>query len=152
MDDVFNNALAIAALARTRDAVSDNQLLGEVNGKLTNVLTALGVTVDSEGNVVTNGVDSRFSVLEDRTVPSLGDNYTITHRDKGVLVSTTSTITLPAHKEGYEVVVKKIDDTGINTIVTGEGSTIDGNASTMVSTQWNFIRLISDGSNWYKVG
>lgn len=152
MDEGYNNALAIAALARTNSVQADSVTLANTTSKVNNVSAALGVTYDASGNVTGNQVEDRLTVLEaPRTVPSLGTNYQVTYSDIAVLISASAEVTLPAVKEGYEVAIKKIDNVGSNKI-TGSPALIDGEVDFTLGTQWQYIRLISDGVNWYKVG
>lgn len=143
--------LAVAALARTASAVSNEALLEETVSKQTNVSNSLGITFS--GNTVTgNTTIDRLDDLELRQVPSLGDDHQVEYNDVGVLVSTTSTITLPIPKEGYEIVIKKIDNVGTNTINPNSSETVEGQTSYILTTQWQFVRLLSDGVNWYVIG
>lgn len=84
-------------------------------------------------------------------------DYTIVGSDYLILVDTTSgvvTITLPLAKkhENQEFVIKKTAG-GNNVTVDGNGSeTIDGSATQTISTQYDFIKVHSDGSNWHITG
>jgi len=62
------------------------------------------------------------------------------------------TITLPTPVTGRVVVVKKIDSSeNAVTVVPAdsENTTIDGQASVTLSTQYEKVTLISDGTNWF---
>jgi hypothetical protein len=62
------------------------------------------------------------------------------------------TITLPDATTcaGRQYVIKKIDSsTDAVTIVPQSGQTIDGQASISINTQYDYRRVVSDGTNWY---
>jgi len=64
----------------------------------------------------------------------------------------TKTITLPDAKPcaGRQYVIKKIDSSAnAVTIVPQAGQTIDGQASISIVTQYDYRRVVSDGTNWY---
>lgn len=62
------------------------------------------------------------------------------------------TVTLPtaASASGKEVTVKKIDSSGNAVTVDGDGSeTIDGALTATLSSQWDSVVVVSNGSNWF---
>jgi len=92
---------------------------------------------------------------------SAQDDYTITDTD-GVSVITVDcnsanrTITLPtaADNTGRKITVKKIDlDYDYTVTIDGENAeTIDGLASYTLNIQYDAVTIISDGSEWWKIG
>ena len=69
------------------------------------------------------------------------------------LVDATSgnvTITLPTAVENFAAfIIKKIDSSTNTVIVDGNASeTIDGDATITIYDQYNYIEIISDGTNW----
>jgi hypothetical protein len=51
-----------------------------------------------------------------------------------------------------EYVVKKIDSSGNNVTIYPSGlADIDGASSKVISTQWDSLRFITDGEDWYLV-
>lgn len=67
------------------------------------------------------------------------------------------TLTLPtvASGNGLIVLVKKVDSGAGNVIVQGHGSpaeSIDGDTTYYLSNQYQYVRLISDGSKWNVIG
>lgn len=83
--------------------------------------------------------------------------YTTTTTDDVVLCDASSagfTITLvtAAGNSGLELVIRKTDSTFNQIIIDGNGSeTIDGALTKRLSTQYESIKIISDGSNWLLV-
>lgn len=80
-------------------------------------------------------------------------SYTATINDYGILVNAASgavTITLPSSPSvGQVILVKKIDPTSNFVTVSGNGKTIDGMPSQIISSQWSSLALQCDGSSWY---
>lgn len=84
-------------------------------------------------------------------------DYTILTTDgyKTILVSTANsnrTITLPAVSDSTDrrIRIKKTDSgTGIVIIDTPSTETIDGSAQKRCADQYDFIELLSDGTNWH---
>jgi len=80
--------------------------------------------------------------------------YTILSTDKVVLTDGTSaafTVTLPpaAGVQGQTYIIKKVDSSANAITVDANGSeTIDGAATKDLTTQYDFVSLISDGANW----
>lgn len=64
----------------------------------------------------------------------------------------TFAVTLPAVAVGQLVTVKKIDGS-VNavTVATPGTETIDGAADASLAAQYDVIRLVSDGANWFVI-
>ncbi len=84
--------------------------------------------------------------------------YTATATDHTILASSASgayTVTLPsaAALSGREYVIKKTDSSA-NTVTVGTTSsqTIDGLTTYALSAQYKYVRVQSDGSNWFIIG
>ena len=81
-------------------------------------------------------------------------NYTATEADAVILVNSTSApvqITFPSAQGilGRQYVVKKVDNTTKTvTIATTNNQTIDGTPTKTLSSPFQTIRVVSDGSNW----
>lgn len=83
--------------------------------------------------------------------------YTATGDDCIIGVNTTSaavTITLGSDlvSEGRIVIIKDIGGaaaTNAITVATEGSETIDGSASTTITTNYGVLRLFSDGTNWF---
>jgi len=101
--------------------------------------------------------DTRNSEFADQAtevvnnVKTVSDNYTIVPDDDIVLVSETCTITLPSavNLSGYHFRVKSIGSNIIVTIGTTGLETIDGQDSVAITTQYNSLPFVSNGSNWF---
>jgi hypothetical protein len=64
--------------------------------------------------------------------------------------SNAVTLNLPAGVSGTQYVVKKIDATAnAVTVNANGGELIDGSATLAISTQYDSINVVSDGSNWF---
>lgn len=83
--------------------------------------------------------------------------YTIDASGRQTVVladATTATfaVTLPTAVAGRVVVVKKIDSTAnAVTVETPGAETIDGAANHSLATQYDVVRLITDGTNWFVI-
>jgi len=64
------------------------------------------------------------------------------------------TLTLPAAHttEGMEFIIKKVNSGNTVTVETLSGETIDGAGNKVLSTQYSFLRVVSDAGNWYIIG
>jgi hypothetical protein len=78
--------------------------------------------------------------------------YTVQDVDFAVIADATSgavTVTLPDAHSDRVVSVKKVDASNNVTIATPSSETIDGAATKVLSTQYDAVILIADGSNWH---
>jgi hypothetical protein len=83
--------------------------------------------------------------------------YTITPTDRYILADSTGgafSVTLPdataGNVTGLPLLVKRIDSSGNTvTVVTTAGQTIEGLTTYPLSTQWEWVEVISDSANWY---
>ena len=89
-------------------------------------------------------------------VASISSNTTASATDLVFICNATSdsiNINLPSATGivGKEYVIKKIDNTGNNIIIVGNGGsqTIDGSLSYSINTQYTTTTIVSDGSNWW---
>lgn len=105
-------------------------------------------------------IDNALATEQLWTTTSKSAHYTVTEadRDKLILVDATSgavTITLLAAAtagNGFRVAVKKIDSSGNAVTIDGNSSeTLDGAATSTLSTQYDTDNLICDGSNWHSI-
>lgn len=61
-----------------------------------------------------------------------------------------STVNLPAASANAQITIKKTDATANTVTIDGNGAeTIDGGLTAVLTTQYESITLISDGSNWF---
>jgi hypothetical protein len=81
-------------------------------------------------------------------------NYTATEADSVILANASSgnlQITLPSAQgiAGRQYVVKKVDTSNrVTTIATTGNQTIDGTPTKTLSSPYQVLRVVSDGSNW----
>jgi len=84
-------------------------------------------------------------------------NFNIAVPDTVYLVDTgdvnrTATLPVPANARGVVFVLKKIDaGTGDVVITQNDADTIDGAATVSIATQYESVRLMSDGTNWHRL-
>lgn len=86
----------------------------------------------------------------------ISSDFTVTPQISTYLVDSSGaavTITLPSalkFKPGIEFTIKKIDSSGNNVVIDGNGSeTIDRAATVTLNTQDHYRTIKSDGQNWY---
>ena len=107
-----------------------------------------------------NGVTETFAFLSDLTGLSLGGDIAFTMQTKStayeaspgdfVLVSGTTTITLPENAAaGSVIVVKKTDSGTTSTVSRKTADTIDGGTTYAMTTQYEAASFLSDGSDWW---
>jgi hypothetical protein len=89
----------------------------------------------------------------DNAIASLNTSTVLDATYGSVLVSGTTTITLPTATGimGKKYIIKNIG-TNVVTIATTGGQTIDGASSRTIGVQWQGLILQSDGSNWFIMG
>ncbi len=124
----------------------------------------IGTITPQSGFVVTNGnvgigtwtASSTFDVVGSLgiTTVSKSANYTATASDYAILVDATGgvTIALPAaaSSKGRTYVIKKTDATaGALTIDPNAAETIDGATTYVITTQYQSVTIVCDGSNWW---
>jgi len=74
-------------------------------------------------------------------------DYTV---DDLVLVSGTTTLTLPAAATRMQFVIKKTDSNATTVTLDGNASeTIDGSVTFAITEQYSSVTICSDGSNWH---
>lgn len=145
--------------------VAANQFLTDVFGSIGS-MTAIklyypGLNVNNNGNVAvgTTSTTSRFHIegamsTAIKTLSTSG-TYTVTPRDSTLLVDTTTgviTVSLPtcADCTGRIYVIKKVDSSGNNVTITSVGGElIDGLSTYPLTTQYQVIRVQSNGVNWW---
>lgn len=107
--------------------------------------------IGSNQNVTTLPGGLEVSV---RTVTS-ATTLDATQKETVVLADASTgafTVTLPDEEPGRVIVVKKIDSTANAVTVDAGGATpatIDGSSTQTLATQYNIIRLVCDGANWF---
>lgn len=147
--------LAKAALAKSNTVQADlSGISGETVAKLSSLSQSLGVTYDGNNNVDNNSTNNRLDALESSvgtTVITANANYTVVSGDGIILASNSAIITLPSPVSGVQVKIKKLDATDKIVIATPLSETIDGEDEIWISTQYESITVVTDGTNWYIV-
>jgi hypothetical protein len=118
-------------------------------GTVNELTAAAGVTID--GLLVKDGAVRG-------TVQSKSANYTMVDGDAVVLCTggaggMTFTLLPAAGRSGVQVAVKKVDSgVGVVTIDGNASETIDGALTYVLDQQWEWVKIVSDGTNWQVVG
>lgn len=102
------------------------------------------------GNINTGGLQTNFAA-KTTTYTVAATDYTLT----GDATSAAFTITLPtaASVAGKIYVIKKIDASGnAVTVGTTSSQTIDGSTTYSLASQWKYVTVQSNGSNWIIIG
>jgi hypothetical protein len=90
------------------------------------------------------------------TLVEVSADYTLLTTDFGTAVTTGAsqkTITLPTPVSGQSYTIKKVDSgAGTVKVDPGSGVLIDGQTEYILATQWAFVVLRSNGTDWYIVG
>jgi hypothetical protein len=104
------------------------------------------------GPVVYDGARWAPTYQQD-TMVTKSSAYSATPSDSTVLVSGTTTITLPtaAGIKGKAYTIKKTDTGTTSTVATTSSQTIDGATTLAMATQYEGVTVQSDGSNWWVV-
>lgn len=130
-----------------------------------NTLGFGGVTLPTPENKYSNDLNqalvSAFQRIQDNfeyllkpLVRSITSSYVATDIDAVILANATSggiTVTLPEASTvtGKHLRVKKTDSSGNTITIDGHSSeTIDGSLTRSLSSQYETIYIVSDGSNW----
>lgn len=82
--------------------------------------------------------------------------YTLTATDSVLLADATSTaftVTLPSAMgiAGRQYTIKKVDSSANAVTIASVVGNIDGAATKVLLAQWQAVRVVSDGINWYVV-
>lgn len=134
-------------------------------------LTGVSNQVDLNANAVTilgfvyNDIDTKYDCFLNSyalgalttNITTVSANTTLDGTYHVVLVNASGgnrTITLvdATKYRGIEYIIKKIDSSSNTvTIATQSSQTIDGQTSEVLDTQYQVVKVVSDGSNWYKI-
>ncbi len=118
--------------------------------------------VDASGNLTAQSATFTGTLTVNGSITTAfaakSASYTVTSTDSVLTGNATTspvTFTLPTASgiAGREYTFKKIDSSAnAVTIATSSSQTIDGLATYSLASQWKYVRVISDGSNWIVVG
>lgn len=112
-------------------------------------------TDDGDSTFTTKGMT--IDVFQRKVVEAKTVNYTAKDSDEIITSDATAgqvTITLPtaSGRKGKKFVIKRIDASANDTIIDGAGAeTIDGVATKTLSSQFDSLTIVSDGTNWIVV-
>jgi hypothetical protein len=119
----------------------------------------IGATAGTNG-ILSSAAKSTLDVLGSfsAAIVSKTATYTATISDHTILCNATTgaiTINLPTAVgiAGREYVIKKTDSSVNAVTVDGSGSeTIDGALTYSLALQYKYVRIQTDGANWFVVG
>jgi UDP-3-O-[3-hydroxymyristoyl] glucosamine N-acyltransferase len=147
-----NPALSVSG---TTQIQSDEAFVFEGTDSTDTNNTTFAVTEPSSANRITIPDSSGIIALKNFT--SIGSSRTLSTSDQGVVMissgtSSDITITLPdpTNKPGLTYTIKKTNDSIYSVAVTGY--TIDGETYSDMHMKYAYLEIVSDGSNWYKIG
>lgn len=138
------------------DALSPMSASGDIiYGGASGTGTRLAKGSDGQALILASGIPSWAAISVTNSVSAKTANYTLTGSDYLVTGSASGgafTLTLPTAvgATGKEYLLKRIDQTlgNIISIATTSSQTIDGVTSTTLATQYEHLKVISDGANW----
>lgn len=123
-------------------------ILDENNNVLFQAGSTIGAeTVDTEEQIRRGAArSSKYSTVA--VVTTSNPVYTISEPQNVIILTSGSTVILPDHAEGVLITIKSLNSGGP---VTVSGNSIDGVASTVLAAQYDFVEVVSNGSQWFKV-
>tara|TARA_A100001015_G_scaffold115729_1_gene128501 strand:- start:640 stop:6105 length:5466 start_codon:yes stop_codon:yes gene_type:complete len=146
--------------ARTNSTTLEVDTSGTVGSNNISIYYS-GLIMDNTGNVAV-GTDTTLSKFHiegplSTAIKTVTSDYGTTNNDSTIIGnpagSSTITITLTniASIVGRRYIIKNISASGTVTISPGSG-TIDGAANKSLTSQYKFVELQTDGSNWHIIG
>lgn len=138
-----------------------NSTNASVANKFFNYFFGYQYVIDANGNTGINNTapNSKLSVTGSLslTVTGYSADHSLAEDHAAFFTTAASAINcyLPTAigKSGREYIIKKIDNGAGTVIITPPGGqTIDGAASYTLTTQYQFVKLVSNGSNWFVIG
>lgn len=129
------------------------------NSKLADLAQRLHSDLQSLQGGTTNEYfhQTQTKYVEQNTISSTTTNVTLDATYGILLVDASSgnkTITVPTASTftNRRFIVKKIDSSANTVTLTRSASnTIDGGNTYVLTTQWQFTTIVSDGTNWYRI-
>lgn len=155
---------AVGAHSQIGDGADDSTAIGHTATVTHARSTAIGADAAStKANQVVLGTNQEVTTvpggleLSVRTVTS-AITIDATQKETVVLADASAggfTVTLPTAASGRVVVVKKIDSSAnavtVSTPSAATPATIDGSNTQTLAAQYNIMRLVSDGANWFLI-
>lgn len=131
--------------------------IGLIDGGKLLVSEYLGVNIPNNDHLnlhsrlqVQGSVATQVTVVSANTTLGVGHHIVLVDASGG-----NRTITLPDATDcsGRQYIIKKIDSsTNTVTIAPQTGQTIDGQSSVVLSSQYQLVKIVSDGQKWFKIG
>lgn len=94
-----------------------------------------------------------YTWVKGSPVVSVSTNYAMLESDEVILVDATAanrTVDLfPTPVVGTTITIKKIDNTANTVTINGNGATIDGQATQVLSSQFSAYKIVYNGSAWF---
>lgn len=151
IDDCFIGVLPVGVLANPMTTAGDI-----IYGGASGLATRRAIGTNSKV-LKSDGSNPDWAFLQSGTTKSA--DYTVTDTDGIQLVlmttsNTTRTVTLPlaGNNTGRVVGVKKVDSgTGFTTLDGNGSETIDGSLTKSLLSQYEYMYVQSDGSNWHLI-
>jgi hypothetical protein len=152
--DADVNASAAIALSKLAAVTANRALASNASG----VVVPSAVTDTELGYVsgVTSSIQTQLNGKQDAvTTTAISSNATLA-ADTYNLVNTSvaRTLTLPAASDGATVYIKDVTGSAKAnniTVNTPGAETIDGDNSLIIDSEYQFTKLVSDGTNWFIV-
>lgn len=141
-----------------RDASSNGCILSSSSNLEPIGVSSLSIALDP-GDVIgltsTNG--TTWTIAFEHRNPTVskgsGSPYAMTWADRNVLINGSSAITLPppAEFKRYEASFVNIHASAAGTINPNASETINGASSLSLPSQWDRAKLITDGTDWFRM-
>jgi len=156
----FNDANRVRIFKDTTDA---NTVTVQVTGLSQDVGNITQQVIDQGGTGLSllsdynSGSGSKWAIIQDSRIGLrtrvVTSSDTLTPSDQVVLADATSgnlDIILASPRDELSFTIKKIDTTNaIVTVLPSYGELIDGQDQKQISTPYNSIHLVSDGTDWF---
>lgn len=81
-------------------------------------------------------------------------DYSITENDQVVICTAAITVTLPSAvgTGGRQYLIKRNYSGGSTTLTASNSQTIDGTTTYLLTSNWKYVNVVSDGINWLIIG
>jgi len=167
--NIYRNNTILGAGATSKSFLIDSYLKHVIQGNVgltesriqysftnvTAIVSDLSANDVVQGNIDLNNraVSNPYDVV---TLATKTAAYTLTATDSVILADATSaafTVTLPsaAGIAGRQYTIKKVDSSANAVTIASAAGNIDGAATKILSAQWQAVRVVSDGGNWFVV-
>jgi len=134
--------------------LSQNQSICIINKNPNWTSFSGGISGSGSGTSGTSGYSGIDGVVGSGRLVTKTSSYTITTGDQIIIADAASgeiNITLPTAvgSTGTYYTVKRINTSNSVTIVTTSSQLIDGGSTVVLSTQYQSVTVVSNGSNWF---